>query len=77
MAEPVFEVGQVVESTGDFPPLLTKGRKYTVTEYTSSLYAGVFTWPACVTVVSDTGKAVSGHIHRFRAVQGVPNEDAA
>lgn len=78
MDEPVFEVGQVVEATCSYDWLLTKGKQYTVTHYQPScpdLHIG-FTWPAYVTVIGDSGKPVTGHTYRFRAVQEVPNEDA-
>lgn len=78
MGEPVFEVGQVVESTDGYCWHLTKGKRYTVTHYQPScpdLHIG-FTWPAYVTVIGDSGRPVTGHTYRFRAVQEAPNEDA-
>lgn len=69
MAELVFEVGETVVATGDVAPYLTSGKQYTVIEYTPQVYAGAFTWPAAVTVVSDTGWPVSGHTHRFRRLE--------
>ena len=63
-----FEVGQVVEATGDYGHLLTKGKQYIVTEYQPKQYDPTFTWPAYVTVIGDAGKPVTGHAHRFRAM---------
>ena len=71
IAEPVFEVGQVVVATGNYSWLLTEGKQYTVTKYEPECpdHAIGFTWPAYVTVIGDSGKPVTGHTYRFRAVE--------
>lgn len=66
--EPVFVEGQVVEATGGYNWLLTKGKRYVVLKYEPKVHHENFTWPAYVTVMGDHGKPVTGHTHRFRAV---------
>lgn len=69
--EPVFEVGQTVVATGSYNWLLTEGKRYTVVKYEPSVRdtEANFTWPAYVTVIGDSGKRVTGHTHRFRALK--------
>ena len=64
-----FKVGQIVEAIGSYMWQLTEGKKYTVTVYQPEVRDPTFTWPAYVTVIGDSGKPVTGHTHRFRAVQ--------
>lgn len=68
MADIKFEVGQVVVATSSYNWLLTEGKKYTVVEYQEEQHTPTFTWPAYVTVIGDSGKKVTGHTYRFRAV---------
>lgn len=72
MKAPPFEVGQVVVATGSYGWLLTEGKQYTVTRVDPEVRDGHFTWPAYVSVIGDSGKTVSGHAHRFRAVEATP-----
>lgn len=67
--EPAFEVGQVVVATGSYNWLLTEGKQYTVVKYEPEFRDTNFTWPAYVTVIGDSGKRVTGHTHRFRALK--------
>ena len=69
MAEPKFNVGQLVVATGSYNWLLTKGKQYVVIKYEPAHYDPNFTWPAYVTVIGDSGNPVTGHTHRFRAVE--------
>jgi hypothetical protein len=66
--EPSFSVGQIVVATGSYNWLLTKGRRYTVTKFEEGFRGETFTWPAYVTVIGDSGKPVTGHAYRFRAL---------
>ena len=66
---PVFEVGQLVVATGSYNWLLTEGKQYVVIKYEPEQYDPTFTWPAYVTVIGDSGKPVTGHTHRFRALK--------
>ena len=69
MAEPKFNVGQLVVATGSYTWLLTEGKQYVVINYEPEHYDPNFTWPAYVTVIGDSGKPVTDHTHRFRAVE--------
>ena len=69
MAEPKFNVGQLVVATGSYNWLLTEGKQYVVIKYEPEYYDLNFTLPAYVTVIGDSGKPVTGHTHRFRAVE--------
>ena len=67
--EPVFEFGQTVVATGSYNGLLTEGKQYTVVKYEPPFREPHFTWPVYVTVIGDSGKPVTGHAHRFRALR--------
>lgn len=67
--KPVFKVGQLVVATGSYNWLLTEGKQYVVIKYEEECPTENFTWPAYVTVIGDSGKPVTGHTHRFRAVE--------
>lgn len=71
MSEQVFEVGQKVVATGSYNWLLTKGKQYEVIKYEPPFPEPNigFTWPAYVTVIGDSGKPVTGHTYRFRALK--------
>ena len=65
----MFEVGQSVVATGSYNWLLTEGKQYVVTGHQPEEYTPTFTWPAYVTVIGDSGKPVTGHTQRFRALK--------
>ena len=67
--DPVFEIGQVVVATGSYNWLLTEGKQYTVVKYEPRHPTENFTWPAYVSVIGDSGKKVTGHTYRFRALE--------
>ena len=67
--KPLFEVGQTVVATSGYNWLLTEGKKYVVTAYQPEVRDPTFTWPVYVTVIGDSGKPVTGHAHRFRALK--------
>lgn len=68
MNEVIFNAGQKVVAIGGYNWLLTEGKQYDVIHYESAVRDEAFQWPAYVTVISDNGKPVTGHAHRFRAL---------
>ena len=68
-AERVFVPGQCVVATCSYMHQITEGRQYVVTEYADPVQHPTFNYPAYVTVTGDFWKPVTGHTHRFRAVE--------
>ena len=69
LKDPVFEVGQVVIATGTYMHQINEGKEYTVIGYQPQEYTPIFTWPAYVTVIGNSGTPVTGHTHRFTKKQ--------
>lgn len=66
--ETVFHVGQRVKCTGGYSWLLAEGKEYTAIRYEKGERVNGYQWPAYVTVTGDAGKPVTGHTHRFKAI---------
>jgi hypothetical protein len=64
----MFTAGQRVKAVSDYAYQVTEGKEYTVVEFIPKQVTPTFTWPEYVTVISDNGKEVTGHAHRFVGV---------
>ncbi len=70
----IFKAGQTVVSIGSYAYLLTEGKQYIVVKYEAECPDLNFTWPAYVTVIGDSGKPVTCHAYRFRALNEIAPE---
>ena len=63
-----FQVGQRVKAVCDYVHLITAGKIYTVVEMLEPVKHENFTFPEYTVVIGNSGKKVSGHSHRWRAL---------
>jgi len=70
---PEFTIGQTVAGAyvQGYENHLTAGKRYVVTDYSPAERTEIgFTFPAYVTVIGDSGRPVTAHTYRFKAING-------